>query len=389
MPGQPPQFMSEMPKEKVYLKHISLANFKNYPALHLELEPGINAILGENGSGKTNLLDAIHYLSMTKSAFGVNDQQTIRHQQEYYTVEGNFEEEGEEVRVFCGQQKGQKKILKLNKSPYPKFSEHIGRFPCILIAPNDQNLIYDASEVRRKFWDACLSQLDGEYLRDLMAYNHFLRQRNQLLKLYLEKNSLDIDLLDTYDVNLCQLGFKVYQKRQELLQNTQASFQEYYQFVSEQRENAQIEYRSQLHNTEALRALREYRDKDMRFGRTHFGIHRDDYLFTINGYPLKRFGSQGQQKSFLIALKITQFGYLADKKKLRPILLLDDIFDKLDDRRIKKLMELMAGGLFGQIFMSDARPERSKEFLANLPVSRKEIVIDQGGVQKEMVYGRT
>ena len=347
--------------------------------LNLDFCPEINCLVGENGSGKTNLLDAIYYLSMSKSAFNSIDSYNIKHDESYFTIQGNFELE-DTYQVFCGVQKGQKKVLKLNKKAYEKISHHIGKFPVVLIAPHDVNLIIDGSEVRRKYFDSIIAQVDLEYLGHLIRYNQILKQRNSLLKQFQERNFKDEDLLSTYDLPLLSLGKQIFQKRKVFVQEFLPYFQSKYEFISNQKELVNIKYNSQLHQDDFEQIFRAGRQKDILLQRSNFGIHKDDYHFEIENHLLKRIGSQGQQKSFLIALKLAQFQYISQMKNFKAILLLDDIFDKLDDKRIQRLIQLIADHTFGQIFITDARPERSKQFLANIESIKKIFHVASGQV---------
>ncbi|MEO1655608.1 MAG: DNA replication and repair protein RecF, partial [Bacteroidota bacterium] len=364
----------------MYLQKISLANFKNYEHLDIELCPEINCLLGENGSGKTNLLDAIHYLSMSKSAFNSIDSQNILHQENYFTIQGSFEKE-QPYLVFCGVQKGQKKILRLDKQPYDRISEHIGRFPVVLIAPHDHNLINDGSETRRKHFDSIFSQISPDYLKDLLAYHYYLKQRNSLLKDFQEKNYLDRDLLLSYDQQLLPLNQKLYGQRQAFIQEYLPILVQNYEELSRKKEAVSIRLDSQVGEKNFALHYQKSLDRDIRSTRTHFGAHRDNYLFEINAFPLKKFGSQGQQKTFILALKLAQFAFIKKYTSIKPLLLLDDIFDKLDDLRIESLMRMIARREFGQIFITDARPERSKQFLGKIPADRKIFLVQKGMIQ--------
>jgi len=366
----------------VFLYQIQLQNFKNYESLNLDFCEGIQGIVGENGSGKTNLLDAIYYLVLSKSAFNAIDQQNIKHEQEYFTIKGNFEREGEQQEeVFCGLPKGQKKVLKLNSKEYEKISDHIGKFMVVMIAPQDQSLVLEGSEVRRRFIDNLLCQLEGEYLDNLVQYNRFLNQRNALLKQFYEQNKWDMDLLSSYDWGILAFGKKIYERRVAFVKDFQPIFQKHYQYLSNEREDTNIEYKSDFAKEDFQDVFKKTCEKDRLLQRTTLGVHRDDLSFKIDNYPLKKFGSQGQQKSFLVALKLAQFEIMHQHKGEKPILLLDDVFDKLDEQRMQKLIEMVSSNTFGQIFITDARPERTQNMLKNLPIKRKMITIEGGKVK--------
>ncbi|MEM6841084.1 MAG: DNA replication/repair protein RecF [Bacteroidota bacterium] len=369
------------------LEKIHLLNFKNYEELSLEFSSQINCILGENGSGKTNLLDAIYYLSVTKSAFSSTEQQNVRHDAPYLLTKGEFCKQNQNYTVSCSWQRGQKKQVKNSRIPYEKLSEHIGHFPVVLISPDDTDLIRGASELRRRFFDGILSQIYADYLTDLIRYNHTLKQRNALLKQFAERNTYDADLLDSYSNQLLDVGQRLYQKRSEFLETFIPHFGRHYANLSGQKEDVSIQYASHF-SGESYRSIffNAYR-KDLVLQRTTQGVHRDDYDFQINGHPTKRYGSQGQQKSFVIALKLAQFDVLREEKQLKPILLLDDIFDKLDDFRIGKLTEMVVAHSFGQLFVTDARPERTRSIFGNIEGEKKYFTIHRGEVTEILTEG--
>ncbi|WP_460996078.1 DNA replication/repair protein RecF [Spirosoma harenae] len=357
----------------MYLEKLSLTNFKNYEDGRYGFGPQINVIVGPNGSGKTNLLDAIYFLALSKSAFQSQDALSILHNADYFIIDGIFQEKEHNghpsrVQITISLQRGQRKVLMADKKPYERISEHIGRFPVVLIAPNDTDLVREHSEDRRHFFDGVLSQLDSDYLRNYLMYQQVLKQRNSLLKLFAERNQVDNDMLDTYDEPLLELGQKIYDRRKQFVDEFLPGFREHYAYLSDGREEVNIVYESELSNPDFANEFRHFRRRDTVLQRTTMGIHKDDYSFMIdNGssqtMPLKKFGSQGQQKTFVIALKLAQFDSLESEKGVKPILLLDDIFDKLDDRRISKLIQRMDEGAFGQLFITDARPERTRALL--------------------------
>ncbi|NJL12110.1 MAG: DNA replication/repair protein RecF [Microscillaceae bacterium] len=370
----------------MYLEQIELQNFKNYASLSLHFTPGIQALVGENGSGKTNLLDAIHYLSLTKSAFNPIDQQNIRHHEGYFTIKGVFKRENSPETVFCGYEKARKKIIRHNELTYEKVSQHIGRFPVVMIAPQDQDLILEGSEARRRFFDSVIAQIDAEYLQNLLHYQYYLQQRNALLKTYYEQRQWDEDLCQTYDAGMLHFGQKIYARRQHFLQDFQPFFQSQYQQLAGQKESPQLSYHSDFGQTDIAQAFIKAREADQRLQRTTVGIHRDDFIFQLESYPLKKFGSQGQQKSYLLALKLAQFAIVRQELALKPILLLDDIFDKLDDARMQALVEMVSQQTFGQIFLTDARPERSLSVLAALNTEKQMFFIQQGKLNKTQIF---
>ena len=348
------------------LKKVSLFNFKNHAATELTFSEGINCFVGINGSGKTNLLDAIHYLALTKGATSATDLNGIKHGEELFSIKGVIEKKGSIHELLCAYNPKQKKVFKVDKKEYDKLSEHIGLFPVVLIAPNDTDIIRDSSDVRRKFFDGILSQLDSHYLHLLIRYNHFLKQRNALLKQFAQNNTFDKDLLLPYSNEIIKLSISISQLRQDFMVRYSPIFFSHYQNLSDGREEVTIAYKSKALHPDFEKLFNHSIEKDRITQRTNFGIHKDDFEFIIDGQALKRFGSQGQQKSFLVALKLTQFDIFKEEKGFMPLLLLDDIFDKLDDLRIKKLIEMVGNHKFGQLFITDARPERSKELLKNI-----------------------
>ena len=363
----------------MHLESLELVNFKNYEEIKVKFSPEINCLVGNNGSGKTNMLDAIHYLSLTKSAFNTVDVQNIRHQESLMVIRGAFRKEEKAETIQCSLQLGQRKLVKHNKKPYEKIGEHIGRYPVVLIAPNDTDVIREGSETRRKFFDSILSQIDQQYLQWLMQYNHILKQRNSLLKHFSDTNSLDRDLLEPYDQQLLRLGKVLLKARQEFLNDYLPYFLSHYHNLSEGRESVSIRYESNLEVENPAAELANNFRRDLALQRTTIGIHKDEYVFEIEGHPLKKYGSQGQQKSFVIALKLAHFDIMRQHKGYKPILLLDDIFDKLDDHRIAKLMELVSGHTFGQLFVTDARPERTERIFQQLPNTEVVIYMIQEG----------
>jgi len=351
----------------MYLEKINLLNFKNYEELSLTFCPQVNCIVGNNGSGKTNLLDAIHYLSLTKSAFNILDSQSVRHEADFFMIDGRFSINEKHYQITCSLKNGQRKILMSDKKAYERLSEHIGRFPVVLIAPDDTDLVREGSELRRKFFDGMLSQLDNQYLNDLIQYNLILKQRNGLLKQFFERNYYDKELLETYSIPLLEAGRKIHFRRQEFMENFVQLFQLHYRNLTESQEEVDLVYESELFEEDFEYEFFYATKRDLQAQRTTKGIHKDDFIFEINRFELKKFGSQGQQKSFVIALKLAQFDVIQKNKNIKPILLLDDIFDKLDDLRINKLMEMISSGTFGQLFITDARPERTRKIFEQIP----------------------
>ena len=364
----------------MHLETLYLLSFKNYSEANLRFSPRINVLVGKNGSGKTNLLDAIFYLGFTKSAFSSSDQQCITQGHSFFLIKGDFRKGETSNEIASSVQIGSKKIFKENTSEYQKLSEHIGKYPVVLIAPDDVMLVREGSEERRKFFDGIISQLDKLYLENLIQYNQALRLRNALLKMYAERrSSIDWLAMESYDKILTESGELIFQRRSNFIGEFLPVFQKYYLFLVENSESAEVAYLSELKEKDFFQGLLDAKMKDAALARTNFGIHRDDFEFVLAAEPLKKFGSQGQQKSFVIAMKLAQFEILERHKGFKPILLLDDIFDKLDDFRIARLLELIKSE-FGQLFITDARPERTKGLLGQIRVPSTIFAIDQGKV---------
>lgn len=365
----------------MHLKNIQLTQFKNFSKVQTSFSSEINCFLGINGSGKTNLLDAIHYLCLTKSAFNAMDSQNIQHHQDFFAIAGEFQQ-GEKIQeIKCVLEAGKKKQVLNNGKAYDKMSEHIGLLPVVLIAPDDNELIKGGSEERRKFFDSLLSQVDKNYLDKLIRYQHYLKQRNALIKRFAETNRMDKLLLEPYDKELISLSIKISKKRTSFINHFIPLLLEHYAEISGQKEEVYVTYESEATGEAFEQLYKGSLRKDLLLKRTNMGIHKDDYNFEINGYPIKKFGSQGQQKSFLIALKLAQFHVFKDIKKTKPILLLDDIFDKLDDLRIKKMIDLVANKEFGQLFITDARPERSKKILGDISAETAYFDVEDGHIR--------
>lgn len=352
------------------LQNIRLTQFKNYSNANFEFVTGINCLLGKNGVGKTNVLDAIHYLAFTKSAFNAIDKDNILHGQSFFSIKAVFKKEGKKLEMLCAVKQGEKKLVRWEGKEYDKLSEHIGKIPLVMIVPQDTDIVREASEMRRKFFDNLLCQLDQNYMANLVKYNHLLKQRNALLKNLAENNRFDVARLEPYDELMIPLALEISEARQDLMQQFAPFFQKYYQDLADGREAVNIAYQTSV-DPGFSESFKSRRKKDFMQGRTTLGIHRDDFLFVIDNYPLKKFGSQGQQKSFVIALKLAQFEMLHLAKSQKPLLLLDDIFDKLDDKRIAYLLQMIADERFGQIFLTDARPERTQNYLDALAVEKK------------------
>ena len=370
----------------MHLKKLSLINFKNYCEAGIDLDAGVNAFVGGNGEGKTNLLDAIHYLSLCKSYFNAIDGQNIKQQEDFFILQGAFELDGIEENVSCGLKRGQKKIFKRNQKEYDRLADHIGLLPVVMISPTDTNLITDGSDERRKFPDSIISQFDRNFLEDLITYSRALMQRNTYLKMAAQSRSFDLDSLEIWNEQLVITGLRIHASRQRFILDLIPIFRYYYNFISSERETVDIRYESHLNDGDFKTSLAESTDRDRILQYTSVGPHKDDLVFIINGFPVKRFASQGQQKSFLIALKLAHFDFVSKQKGLKPVLLLDDIFDKLDDDRVGKLMELVSKDNFGQIFITDTHPERLLSIFENIGVGIRSFPVKEGKIVSGIRY---
>ena len=355
----------------MYLKKISLFNYKNFSEANFDFDNKINCFVGKNGIGKTNVLDAIFHLSYGKSYFNPLAVQNIKHGEEFFVIEGEFEKKDRSEIVICSLKKGQKKILKRNGKQYDKFSEHIGFIPLVIISPADRDLIVEGSETRRKFIDTVISQLDSTYLNQLIQYQKTLSQRNALLKYFALNQVFETDTLSIYNQQLDELGKIIFEKRKEFLTDFVPIFNKHHQTITGSAETVQLVYESQLFEKDLLQLLQENINKDRVLQYTSAGIHKDDLSFEIDHYPIKKFGSQGQQKSFLIALKLAQFEFVKKNSGENPILLFDDIFDKLDETRVGKIIEMVNNSDFGQLFISDTHPERTETIIKSTHQSYK------------------
>lgn len=357
------------------INRLRLSNFKNYESLDIVFSPRINVLVGRNGSGKTNLLDAIYSLSFTKGAISSQDQHYIRESEMQTVLHGNFLKVQQANEVSMALQVGQKKIFREDGVDYSKLSEHIGKYPVVLVLPDDVSLVKEGSDSRRRFFDSLIAQLDKVYLEDLMRYNHCLKQRNSLLKLFAETGKQDWAMIESYDVVLVGLGNAIFSKREHFIKEYLVEFKKYYHLLIAS-EEVDLVYTSGLKSQVFKVGLEETRGKDLATQRTSFGIHRDDYVFKLGSGDLKRLGSQGQQKSFVLAMKLAQLEIVRRHKGFYPILLLDDVFDKLDSDRIQQLLYLFPN--FGQIFLTDARPDRTLHLIESINLERKVFIIEKG-----------
>lgn len=353
------------------LNRLSLVNYKNFESSTFEFDTKINCFVGANGIGKTNALDAIYHLAFGKSYFNPVASQNIKHGEEFFVIDGLFEKNKREEKLIVSLKKGQKKVIKRNGKAYEKFSEHIGFIPLVIISPADRDLISEGSDIRRKFMDSVISQSDKTYLKDLINYNKVLSQRNALLKYFAANNTFNPDTLEVYNLQLESFGQPVFEKRQAFLETFTPIFKEHYVRISNGREKVDLTYKSDLFDGDLINILNTNLAKDRAIQYTSVGIHKDDLQLKIEDYPIKKFGSQGQQKSFLIALKLAQFDFIKQQSGVPPILLLDDIFDKLDENRVAQIIRMVDDKHFGQIFISDTHAERTEQVVKQIHQSYK------------------
>jgi DNA replication and repair protein RecF len=355
----------------MFLKKISLFNYKNFSEATFEFDAKINCFVGKNGIGKTNVLDAIYHLANGKSYFNPLAVQNIKHNEDFFVIDGEFEKAERTEQIVSSFKKGQKKILKRNGKIYEKFSDHIGFIPLVIISPADNDLIIEGSETRRRFIDSVISQLEPSYLQELIQYQKIISQRNALLKYFALNHTFDNETLSIYNQQLNGLGNSIFEKRKEFIIDFLPIFNKHHQAITGSEETVQLVYESHLFENDLLTLFEENLAKDRALQYTSVGIHKDDLAFQIDGHPIKKFGSQGQQKSFLIALKLAQFEFVKKQSGEKPILLFDDIFDKLDETRVSKIVEMVNQEEFGQLFISDTHPERTETIVKTTHQSYK------------------
>lgn len=360
---------------------MSLINFKNVPCASQEFSRGINCLVGDNGAGKTNVLDSVHYLSMCKSALFMTDRQCVRHGEEFFMLEGRYvSSSGMRTSVVCSFSTKSGKTVKCADKQYERVSEHVGLIPVVVVSPADTFLVSDAAEERRRYLNAAISQLDRDYLQTVIRYNGVLAERNRLLKQ--SPSASQSEILEALDLQLAGHGTKIYRRRGEYIETMRPLVEKFYRILSDDREQVELAYDSDLSDGDFAALLAASMQKDMINQFTGVGIHRDDMLMRIGGRPLKKYGSQGQQKSFLVALKLAQYAIVAERKGEYPILLLDDLFDKLDAGRVERLIGLVVGDDFGQIFISDCNRERIERILMSCGADYALFSVENGGIEK-------
>lgn len=363
----------------MYLQELKLNNFKNCQSADLLLSEKINCFVGLNAAGKTNILDSIYYLAFCKSYFTLTDKQNVRHGEDFFAIHGDFHFDNDELHtISCVQKNTSKKSFKCDKKEYERLADHIGKVPLVMISPYDNDLINNGSELRRKFVDGVISQFDASYLSCLLNYNKALQQRNKQLKFFSENRFWDQTLLEMWNEQLIKNATPINEKRKLFIEEFVPVFQRYYEIVSGTDEKVAIEYNSALNEKDYGQLLTESLDHDRFSTYTNIGIHKDDLIFLIDGHPVKQFASQGQQKSFVVAIKLAQFDFNYKKIGHKPILLLDDIFDKLDDNRVTQLVKLVGNDHFGQVFITDTQRQRIKYLMDNTIVNHKIFKVNNG-----------
>ena len=360
------------------LKKLSLLNYKNIKEATLTLSPKFNCFIGSNGVGKTNVLDSIYFLSFCHSAYSSQDSLVIRHDEPFLVLEGEYED----FSIYCGMKRGQKKHFKRDKKEYKRLSEHIGLIPIVMVAPGDTLLIGGASEERRRFMDLVISQLDRSYIASLNRYNKALQQRNALLKN--EDEQFDWDVIAILEEQMAADGEYLYQQRNQFVSRLLPLFQQFYSTISGEHERVELQYLSHCQRGPLLDVIRNGRAKDRIMGYSLHGVHRDDLEILIDGHPMRVEGSQGQQKTFVIALKLAQFVFLKESNAhTMPILLLDDIFDKLDAARVEKIVQLVSGDGFGQIFITDTNRDHLDQILQMSNADYRLFLVNDGEISSK------
>jgi DNA replication and repair protein RecF len=366
----------------MYIEEISILNFKNLKDVRVAFSPRLNCLIGNNGAGKTNLMDAVYYLSFCKSFFNPVDQWNINHGEHFFMLSGNYRRLDSPETISCGLQKGQKKQFKRNSKVYKRLMEHIGLLPLVMITPADNSLILGGSDERRKFMDGVISQYNQNYLDDLLKYNRALQQRNNLLKQFASGRYFDRELLLVWDAQLIDPGKRIHAERSSFVKKLVPLFQEYYTFISQGNEKVDLVHQSDLYENDPEALMRESLSRDREAQFTTTGIHKDELLFRIDEYPIKKLGSQGQKKTFLVALKLAQYEFIREISGLKPILLLDDIFDKLDRHRVEQIVKVVSDESFGQIFITDTNREHLDAIIRKMDAAFRIFQVINGTIEQ-------
>ncbi|MGC9353393.1 MAG: DNA replication/repair protein RecF [Mariniphaga sp.] len=365
----------------MYIEEISIVNFKNLKDVRVAFSPRLNCLIGNNGAGKTNLMDAVYYLSFCKSFFNAVDQFNINHDENFFMLTGNYRRLDSAETISCGLQKGQKKQFKRNAKVYKRLMEHIGLLPLVMITPSDTSLILGGSDERRKFMDGVISQYNQNYLDDLLKYNRALLQRNNLLKQFAADRYFDRELLSIWDNQLVDYGNRIHAERSEFVKKLVPVFQNYYSFISQGNEQVGLIHQSDLYKNSLETLLNDTLQKDRAVQYTTSGIHKDELVFNIDDYPIKKLGSQGQKKTYLVALKLAQYDFIKEISGMKPILLLDDIFDKLDHHRVEQIVKVVAGEDFGQIFITDTNREHLDAIIKKMNADYRIFTVNSGKIE--------
>lgn len=365
----------------MHIENISIVNYKNLKEVQVDFSPRLNCFIGKNGAGKTNMLDAVYFLSFCKSFSGATDLLNVSHEEQFFMLNGNYSRLDVSETVSCGFKKGGVKQFKRNQKVYKKLAEHIGLFPLVMITPSDVNLILGGSEERRKFTDGVISQYNQLYLNDLLKYNRALQQRNNLLRQFATGHYFDSELLAIWDDHLVESGHRIYKHRKEFVEKLIPVFQQYYSFISDNTEKVSLVYESQLENRSFDELLKESVSKDRALQYTSHGIHKDELVFYLGEHPIRKLGSQGQMKTYLVSLKLAQYDFLKSISGLKPILLLDDIFDKLDEYRVEQIVKVVAGEQFGQIFITDTNRSHFDSIIRKMETDYKIFEVESGKIK--------
>ncbi len=365
----------------MHIEEISIVNYKNIGEANITFSPRLNCFIGKNGAGKTNILDSIYYLSFCKSFFTASDQLNVNHEENYFMLNGSYQRSDSPETITCGLQKGQKKQFKRNAKLYKKLQDHIGLLPLVMINPSDSELILGGSDERRKFMDGVISQYNQNYLDDLVKYNRALLQRNNLLKQFASERYFDEDLLGIWDSQLVDYGTRIHEQRVEFVQKLIPVFQKYYSFISQGSEVVDLVHESDLYESDFETILKNALPKDRVVQYTSVGIHKDDLVLKLGDYPIKKLGSQGQKKTYLVALKLAQYDFIREISGIKPILLLDDIFDKLDSSRVEQIVATVAGEQFGQIFITYTNREHLDSIIGRLHTDFSIFQVETGKVK--------
>jgi DNA replication and repair protein RecF len=365
---------------QIRLKQLELLNFKNYETAHLNFHEKVICFTGNNGEGKTNVLDAIYYLCFCKSFINTSDGANIRNSEQFFTIQSEFSVNENIEHIYCAFKRDDNKVFKRNKKEYQKLSEHIGLIPLVITSPSDIFLIHEGSEIRRKFIDGIISQYDVNYLHHLLQYNKALAHRNALLKQLSEQRSTNAEMLEMWDHQLIQYGSKIFEARKSFITDFITVFKQQYQLLSKQNEEVDLIYESKLLTQDYAQLLKGALLKDFAVRHTTVGIHKDDLEFLLADKALKKMASQGQQKTFLLALRLAQYHYIKQVKKAYPILLVDDVYDKLDPNRVRFLFELITQKEFGQVFITDTNPERINKIFTDIGAPYQMFEVENGNI---------